>query len=558
MLRFSRSIKTLHTPTHFTDDIVRSNLMSKIKLLDDILNRISYDRSVLYTPKYKRIPQLITSKDTVRMGTLVRNFIDNITIDQAYDVTKQLNPKEKLGKVGLELFLECNRSHVTPLSTHLSVMMLDTYNRYASETGFLEMTLEELKVAQSYLVANKFVVQNEKDIDMLIDNLAFTKQDASIMKDALRELNYQLPSDDIIRVVRGNTMEDSIDVSKGWKYQAGVLDTNEPYLKSLQIDKKKLVTVSEPSLVLIFDGVLRDADKIQPSLHYAAKAKKSLLLIVNGDVTGDALAAITINNNKNNRNGNPSKTIILRYFDKDHDNTSIQENHDLVKFCQLPQGLGSIYSPKFSEYVPSSASAKLFFGSMESIKATTGECFLYNPSALQDENADNKSLQTTVTLNIGGQSEFEIDQRRASIDNVLNNIMCHGLSDGFIPSHGIALAKAAHYLSQQPFKNDSLMAKTVRSELIEMLTLPMDQALQNKFSLSRFARAKLVSNTMNAASFRYACLPGHDQEANTLATGDIEPWNKLNQTLDNVASFVKMITSCNAFVTRIFEKPKRE
>ncbi|CAH02225.1 Tcm62p [Kluyveromyces lactis] len=558
MIRFCRSIKTLHTPTHFTDATVRSNLMSKVKLLDEILSRISYDRSVLYTPKYKRIPQLVTAKDTVRMGTLVRNFIDNITMDQAYDVSKQLDPKEKLGKVGLELFLECNKNHITPLSTHLAVMMLDTYNRYSNEVGFLEMMLEELRDAQSYLMENRFMIEKNEDIDMLIDKLAFTQQDATTMKNVMDQLNYELPSDDIVRVVRGNTMEDTIDLSKGWKYRAGVLDTNEPYLRSLQIDKKKLVTVSESSLVLIFDGTLRDADKIQPSLHYATKQKQSLLLIVNGDVTGDALAAITINNNKNNRNGNPSKTIILKYFDKDHDNISLQENYDLVKFCQLPQGLGSIYSPKFSEYVPSSASANLFFGSMEAIKATTGECFLYNPSAALDDEIKNRSLQTTLTLNVGGQSEFEIDQRRASLDNILNNTMCHGLAEGFVPSHGIALAKAASYLSQQPLKDDSLMAKTVRAELIETLTLPMDQALQNKFGSNRFSRAKLVSDTMNVRSFQNAYLPGYKKEVNALTTGNIEPWNKLNHTLDNVAGFAKLITSCNTYVTRIFDKPKRE
>ncbi len=106
MLRFSRSIKTLHTPTHFGDVSTRSNLMSKVKLLDEILSRVSYDRSVLYTPKYKRIPQLITSRDTVRMGTLIRNFTDNLTMDQAYNNAKQLDPQEKLGKVGLELFID--------------------------------------------------------------------------------------------------------------------------------------------------------------------------------------------------------------------------------------------------------------------------------------------------------------------------------------------------------------------------------------------------------------------------------------------------------------------
>lgn len=557
MLRFSRSIKTLHTPTHFGDVSTRSNLMSKVKLLDEILSRVSYDRSVLYTPKYKRIPQLITSRDTVRMGTLIRNFTDNLTMDQAYNNAKQLDPQEKIGKVGLELFIDCNKNHITPLSAHLSVMLMEIYNRYDSNSGFLERMLDELAEVRSFLAANKFQLKDRADIDMLVDKLSFTQQDAATIKDVLYQLDYNLFSDDIVRVVKGNTMHDSIDLSKGWKYQAGILDSNDAYLRSLEIDKKKLVSISEPSLVLLFDGTLRDADKIQPSLHYAAKKRQSLLLIVNGDVKGDALTAITINNNKNRRDGNPSKVVILRYFDKDHNNIALQENYDLMKFCKLPEGLGSIYSPKFSGYVPSSASAKLYYGSIESIKATTGECFLYNPTVDMGDETKVNSLQTSVTVKIGGQSEFEIDQRRASIDNILNEILCHGLRDGFVPGHGIALAKAAHHISQLPLKEDSLLARSVRNELLEALTRPMDKAIENKYACSRFARAKAISGTMEVVSFQHAVLPDSDTPTDTLTGGDVEPWTKLDQTLDNVSNFVKLITSCNAYITRIFEKPKR-
>lgn len=67
--------------------------------------------------------------------------------------------------------------------------------------------------------------------------------------------------------------------------------------------------------------------------------------------------------------------------------------------------------------------------------------FLYNTQDADDE-INNSSLRTTVTVNVGGESEFEIDQRRAALDNIINNILCHGLAQGFVPSYGVALAKS--------------------------------------------------------------------------------------------------------------------
>lgn len=553
MLRFSRSIKTLHTPTHFTNANVRSQLVSKIELLDEILSRSSYDRGVLYTPKYKRIPQLITSSDTIRTNRMIRDFVDNITMDQALDMRKQKNAEEKLGKIGLELFLECNKNLVTVLSTSLATTLMRGHNRYADEEGFLKSLTKDMEHVKAFLKRNKVMIKNPSDVDMLVDRLAFTTKDADTIKTVLRGLNYQLFSDDIVRVVRGKTTSDEVDLSKGWKYPAGILDTNEAYLRSIDLNKQNLISLNEPSIVLIHDGTLRDSDKILPTLHYAAKQKKPVVLIVNGDVTGDALTSIIINNNKNKRQSNPSRTIILKYFKRNHNNLALQENHDFVKFCQLPQGFGSIYSPAFSEFVPSSASAKLFYGTIDSIKATTGECFLYNPESAHRD-VENDALRTTLTLNVGGESEFEIDQRRSSLDNILNDILCNGLSEGFVPSYGVSLTKAANYLRLQPLE-PTLIARATRNIVLESLSIPMDQALKNKFDSRAFERAEYISATMALENFKDAQMPSGLQDM--ISNGYLEPWNKIDQCISNVMSFMKLITSCKAFVTNVFEKPKK-
>lgn len=401
-------------------------------------------------------------------------LITSLWIKLAYDITKQLDPNEKLGKVGLELFLGCNKNNITPLSTQLTTILMEGYNRYAQEEGFLNAMMKDINQVKTFLSENKFMIEDPRDIDTLVEKIAFIEKDAQTMKSVLHSLNHELKSDDIVRVVRGNTMDDHIELSKGWKFNGGISDTNEAYLRSIEIDKKKIVSINEPCLVLIYDGTLRDSDKILPTLYHAAKKEQSVILVVNGDVTGDALTSIVINNNKNSRKSNPSRTIILRYNDRDNEGVSLQENYDFIKFCKLPQQMGSIYSPKYSECVPSSASSKLFYGSMESIKATTGECFLYNPNSSHYQ-LDNKALRTTLTLHVGGQSEFEIDQRRASLDNIINNVLCHGLAEGFIPSFNISLAKAARHLSKLP-RDETLMAATARNLILESLTAPMDQA----------------------------------------------------------------------------------
>lgn len=313
----------------------------------------------------------------MRLQNVLREFLDSLQIDEATNTELQLDSSRKLGKVGLQLFLDCTRDNLTLNSTSLTSSLLECYFKYPEKEVVNGIKIG-LRYIRGFLEQNKIMVKGQNDIDALVDQFTMSSLDSQSVKNVLRAVNYQLFSDDIVRVINGNKTYDEIDVSKGWKYPAGILDTNEAYLRSLDLPNKKLVSVDKKMLVLMYDGTLRDANKILPTVTYARNLKKSVLLIVKGDCTGDALTSITINNNRNKRENNESRIIIMKYSNKANKNLALQENHDFVKFLRLPCGYDSIYSPEYSPLVPSKMCADKYYGSVESIKATTGEAFLYN------------------------------------------------------------------------------------------------------------------------------------------------------------------------------------
>lgn len=548
-----RTVKTLHTPVYDGKQFVtRQYLLHHIALLDKVLNATSYNKSILYTGKYKKLPQLITSQDSVRVNNVVRDMLESLQMDEAFDQQRQRDPSSKLGKIGLQLFMDCHQNNITPVSTSLTKSLTEQFNRYPERTTIVGIE-EGISEVRQFLREKKIQLREPWEIDPLVDKLAHLSKDAETIKKVLSLLDYKLFADDIVRVNRGKKTTDEIDISKGWKYPTGIVDTNDAYLRSLQFSKKNLITINRDSLVLVYDGTLRDAGRILPSLHYAAKQEKSLLLIVTGDCTGDALTSITINNNKNKRKGIQSETVVMKYLARDHNNTQLQENLDLIRFLKLPLGLGSVYNQDFSEYVPSAASAKQFFGSVESIKATTGEAFLYNTQDADDE-INNSSLRTTVTVNVGGESEFEIDQRRAALDNIINNILCHGLAQGFVPSYGVALAKSIANLDAGNVDKSNLQS-VGKYAVMESLTYPLENAMNNLYSLDRFSTAKLISQTIADSDFTTAYL---DKPTSMVDSGLLEPWDKLDTCLANVTNFIRLISSCDVLVTRFFDKPKRK
>ena len=550
-----RYIKTLHTPV-FRADIssTQQALLEGIKLLDDILNSTSYNKSLLYTGKYNKMPQLITSQNQIQLQHVIREYLDALQINEANNSKKSFDPIQKLGKIGLQLYMNCHDRNLTPVGTTLTRTLMEQYNRYPEKDTLIgiQSSLDRVRVI---LKQNRLVLKDENSINALVEKLTHTAEDCHIVKRVMEAVDYNLVSDETVRVMKGRKTFDELEVSKGWKFPAGVLDTDEAYLRSIDLNEKKLIDINEEMIVLVYDGTLRDANKILPTINYASKVEKSLLLMVNGDCLGDALTSITINNNKNKRQANKSKTIIIKYNSKANGDLLLQENSDLMNFLRLPKGLGSVYSPEFSSYVPSKISADLYYGKLESAKATTGESLLYN-SNWDVPGSENKFLQSTVTLNVGGHSEIEINQRRAHLDNLINSILCEGLSEGFVPGYGVALAKMVPFIYEFKRNEHNMSVRSALDSVIIALGTPLERALQNVYGYNKFEINEILSKTIQDTQFMSANIEVGSERQNLAEMGVLEPWKRLDKCLFSVLSFIKLLASCRTIITQVFEKPK--
>lgn len=529
-----------------------------------MLNSVGSNKNLLYKDKYKQTPQLVSGKDSNRIDYVVQKYLKSLELDDALNSSNNPNfNRGKLGIVTLQLLRDCGGGKFHPMVPLLVASLLETYNKHPSRETLSGMILA-LKTVSETIAENKISINDPQRIDSLIDSLTTSTVNRKTIKDALQKLDYNLYSDDIVRVVKGKKTFDEIELSKGWKFITGVMNSNEPYLRSLDMVKQKLITIEKPTLVLVCDGSLHSTRQILPTISYMNKTGKSVLLLVAGEVIGEALAAITINNNKNKRNGKPMRIIMMKYNQRDNNNMAIQENHALLDFLKLPQGINSIFSCEYSEMIPSTVCANQYFGEIESLKASTGEALLYNPTPKEDKNLD-EHLHTTLALNIGGENELEIDVRRNLLDHLINDIICEGLSSGFVSGHGVSLVKAipsVMKLLESPQCKQDINVKVGVEAVLDCLSARMEMSLQSEYGINKHQQSQFISKTVNDSNPNIAYLPpanrSKQSKQDLAAVGIFEPWSQINAALSTTSNFLHMFTNCNTVITSIMEKPAKQ
>lgn len=556
-----RGLKTIHTPVHsLNDQKIRQQLISGIGRLNQILESSYNHRNILHKGKYKTYPQFVSSKDNVRFQKVIRDYLDSSAVNEIKSGNTGKDFDSKLATIGLNLFMDVNGANINPLASLLTYEMLSHYNKYPEKETIEGFELATNTVRQ-FLRENKIPVTSPDDILTLVGRLVHDVREFETSKEILEALNYNLNSDDIVRVVKGNKTFDEVEFSKGCRLSSGVIDKNELYLRSLDLPQKKLVSIDQQMCVLVYDGTLREANKILPTLHYLQKMDKKLLLLVTGECVGDALTAITIHNNKCKRQQKNHRTIIINYYSKDYGNKSIQENTDLQEFLKLPEGIDSIYSPHFSNEIPSKICADKYYGSIESLKATTGESYLYNddlPESLRDK--ESQFLKQTVTLHVGGYNEFEIEQRRNQMDNLFNNFLCRAIADGFIPNNGSALCKSIPHLAEltKSSSSESLLTKSAVSAIMSIIRQYSERSIINQEGLSKFEAGDIISEITNLTDFKLVKTSIQEKPKDCSAIGLVEPWITTDLTLRNALNYTRLLASCNTAISLILEKPKKK
>lgn len=405
------------------------------------------------------------------------------------------------------------------------------------------------------------------EIQSLIDKNF--KEHKTILESILKILNYKITSQDQVRIVRSDGIDDQIDIHDGWRLNNGVKSNNDRYLSSINLldttsrKNLKVMSINGGAKTLVMDGItIRDAEFFKNMLNFLKISNQSIIIFINGDIKNEALVDISMWNNKNKREGLQSKCIIIPV--RDNDSTVIDgsipklcEDLDFLNFINLPNSQLSIlnnYTPIDFQSLQSAEDFELFFGEIDSIKFTNGESFVYSKKGSEKINdlfknyaKDGyifpKSLKTTITLKCGGDTLIEMDDKRSQLDYVLNEYLYSIFTSGGIKTTNIE------------FLLNKIIRKVVAEQNEHTPLIRADKYLKMFEELAIENNAFGQVNNVEKLKALYEYMQSDDTEKPSRFT-DIQPLSEIANSLFVVLSFIKLFCSTDVVITNQFDGKK--
>ncbi|XBW35432.1 hypothetical protein QEN19_000998 [Hanseniaspora menglaensis] len=405
----------------------------------------------------------------------------------------------------------------------------------------------------------------KQEIQSLIDTNF--KEHKTILESILKILQYKITSQDQVRIVRSDTIDDQIDIHDGWKLNNGVKSDNDRYLSSINLldttsrKNLKVMSINGNVKTLVMDGItIRDPVYFKNMLNYLKITNQSIVIFINGDIKNEALIEICMWNNKNKREGLSSKCIIIPV--RDNDSTvldgsmpKLSEDLDFLNFINLANSQLSIlneFTPINFPELQSAEDFELFFGQIDSLKFTNGESFIYSKEGSEKINNLLKlyasdgyifpdSLKTTITLKCGGENLIEMDDKRTQLDHILNEFFYSVFTSGGLKTNNIV------FLINKVIRE--IIAETETKFIREQHYLKMFEEMAIPKSI--FGKSSGVDSIKALQSY----LTKSDEEIIN-ESFNIEPLSKPVNSLFVVLSFIKLYCSTDIVVTNQFDGEK--
>lgn len=385
------------------------------------------------------------------------------------------------------------------------------------------------------------------------------KQYKTIIESILKILNYKIKSQDQVRIVRSDSIDDQIDIQDGWRLNNGCKSDNDRYLSSLNLldttsrKNLKILSINGGVKTLVIDDmVIRDAAFFKNLLEYLKVSNQSIVIFINGNIKNEALSDISMWNNKNKRQEINAKCVIIPVKDNDStvlEHTYLSEDLDFLNFINLPNGQLSIlnqYTPIKFEELKSAEDFELFLGHLDSIKFTNGESFLYSKTGSDKinemvEKYSNdgyvypKNLKTTITLKCGGNTLIEMDDKRQELDYIINEYLFSIFQAGGLRTNNL-IYLFNRVMATLNTENEFVHAESYTRMFEDMAIDSSKNKVEVINNLNEYLKTK--------------------EDENSLKDVKIEPLSKAVNTLFVVLNFVKLFCSTDVVVTNEFDGKK--
>ncbi len=374
----------------------------------------------------------------------------------------------------------------------------------------------------------------------------------------IAEAMNKVGKDGVITVEESRTMDTSLEVVEGMKFDRGYLS---PYFVT---DPERMEAVLENPLILINEKKITSMKDLLPLLEQVAKMGKPMLIIAE-DVEGEALATLVVNKLRGTLNiaavkapgfGDRRKAMlediaILTGGKVISEDLGIKLEN--VKLEDLGRAKKITIDKDNTTIVEGVGKQADIEGRVKTMRAqiedTTSD---YDREKLQERLA--KLVGGVAVIKVGAATETEMKEKKARVEDAMHATRA-AVEEGIVPGGGVALVRAAKALEKYNVSADGegdpdeqIGVNIVRRALEE----PLRQIVQNAGKegavvVERVRNEKNENHGFNAATEAYEDL---------VKAGVIDPAKVTRTALQNAASIAGLMLTTEAMVSELPEDDK--
>ncbi len=362
----------------------------------------------------------------------------------------------------------------------------------------------------------------------------------------IAEAMEKVGTEGVITIEESKTAETGLDVVEGMQFDRGYIS---PYMVT---DTDKMEAVLDDAFILITDKKISSIQEILPILEPVVKTAKKMVIIA-GDVEGDALATLLVNRLRGNFNcvcvkapgfGDRRKEMLQDIAVLTGGTViSSQLNMELTEaqLTDLGRARQVVVTKDTTTIVDGAGAADDIAARAHTIRAsiatTTSD---YDREKLQERLA--KLSGGVAVIKVGAQTEVAMKEKKLRVEDALNATRA-AVEEGIVAGGGTALVNAAGAV-------EKLVARLAGDEktgakiIATALQAPVRQIAENagvdgSVVYEKIRSSKKIGFGYNAYSEQYVDM---------IANGIVDPTKVTRSALENAASIAACVLTTETLV----------
>lgn len=371
--------------------------------------------------------------------------------------------------------------------------------------------------------------------------------------DLIAEAMEKVNNSGAITIEEGKTIETTIEVVKGMKFDRGYMS---PYFCTNV--EKMIVEMNHPQILLV-DKKISNVHELLPILQAIATSGKELIIIAE-DIEGDALSTLVVNKIRGTL-----KVAAVKAPGFGDRRKAMMEDIAVLTGATLiseevgmslkeipPSALGSAEKVTITKEATTIINGA---GTPQNIQARIKQ--IDNEMALTKNNYDKEKLEErraklsggVAVIRVGAATETEMKQKKQMFDDSLNSTKA-ALEEGIVPGGGVALLNASQAVKNLQLTGDEAIGAKI---VLQACEAPFKQIVNNTGYDGSVILNEVLQSPKN---FGFNALT--EKVENLIEAGVIDPAKVVKNTLTYASSAAGIVLISEALIADADEEEEED